>query len=313
MRHTTKFSLAIHGGAGVIQKEELSTEERQEIVQALQASLEAGAAVLRSGGTAVEAVCAAVTSLEDSPCFNAGKGAVYSRSGKHYLEASVMDGKDLRAGAVSNSMQIKNPVKMARILMERDDIVMLDGEGADQMARSYGLDMVENDHFDTPFRHQQWELAKKYAADQTFLDHTNFKKGTVGAVALDTHGNLAAATSTGGMTNKIDGRIGDTALIGCGTYADNKTCAISCTGTGEYFIRATVAATASHLMEFGGVPFEKATQLAIDKQGQLGGDGGLIAVDPQGNIHMPYNSEGMYRGSVTEQESHIYIWEQPEI
>ncbi|WP_224485483.1 isoaspartyl peptidase/L-asparaginase family protein [Robertkochia aurantiaca] len=312
MSKKNTFSLAIHGGAGVIDKEELSKAERSAIVKDLHASLEAGETVLRNGGSAIEAVCAAVRSLEDSANFNAGKGAVYSRSGKHYLEASVMEGKEHRAGALSNSKHIKNPVDMAKILMERNDIVMLDGEGVDQMAKDYNLPLVENDWFDTPFRAQQWELAKKYAADQTFLDHSNFKKGTVGAVAIDQNGLVAAATSTGGMTNKIDGRIGDTALIGCGTYADNKTCAVSCTGTGEYFIRAVVAATVSHLMEYGGLTFEEAAQKAIDKQADLGGDGGLIAIDSQGKITMPYNSEGMYRGYVTADEKKVYIWNQPE-
>lgn len=312
MSSTSTYTLCIHGGAGVITKEELSEAEKTSIVNDLNESLIAGEEVLKAGGSATEAVCAAVTALENSPNFNAGKGSVYARSGKHYLEASVMDGNTLKAGALANSQIIKNPVKMAKVLMERDDIVFLAGEGVDKMAKEHELEIVDNQWFDTPFRKKQWEMAKKMAGDQTFLDHTNFKKGTVGAVAIDGDGNLAAATSTGGMTNKIDGRIGDTAMIGCGTYANNKTCAVSCTGIGEMFIRATVASRVSDMMEYGNIPFAEAAQRSIDEQAALEGDGGIIAIDQQGNFTMPYNSEGMYRGVVTPTKRNVYIWDTPE-
>ncbi|WP_299211570.1 isoaspartyl peptidase/L-asparaginase family protein [uncultured Aquimarina sp.] len=309
------YTLCVHAGAGVITKENLSDSEKKLITEDIHASLSAGEEILSSGGSAVDAVCAAVVCLEDSKHFNAGQGAVYSRSGQHLLEASIMDGATLKAGALANTRRIKNPIEFAKTLLKRDDIVMISGEHADQLADELGHELVDNKYFDTVFRENQWILAKKLSGTATFLDHSNLKMGTVGAVALDAQGNLAAATSTGGMTNKLDGRIGDTAIIGCGTYAHNNTCAVSCTGIGEYFIRATVASLVSNLMEYDGLSLEEATKKAIhDHQGKLGGEGGLIAIDHLGNISMPYNSEGMYRGSINEStdERKVFIWEEDE-
>ena len=308
-----KYSLCIHGGAGVIEKENLSKSDKDLILKDLDASLVAGQKILAAGGTAIDAVCAAVVVLENSKHFNAGKGAVYSRNGKHLLEASIMDGSNLKAGALANCSRVKNPVNFARSLMDRDDIVMISGKHADVLAAELGHDLVDNSWFDTPFREEQWKQAKAMDTDKTFLDHSNFKKGTVGAVAMDSYGNLAAATSTGGMTNKMEGRIGDSAIIGSGTYAQNKTCAVSCTGIGEFFMRATVASYVSNLMEFAGMSLKDASEKAIhEHHGNLGGDGGLVAVDSEGNISMPYNSAGMYRGYINEFERKIYVWDEEE-
>lgn len=313
MTKKNKYSLCIHGGAGVIEKENLSQVDKGLILEDLDASLAAGEKVLENGGTALEAVCAAVVVLENSVHFNAGKGSVYSRNGKHLLEASIMDGSNLKAGALANCSRVKNPIKFAKSLMERDDIVMISGENADKLAAKLNHDLVENSWFDTPFREEQWKQAKALKTDETFLDHSNFKKGTVGAVAMDQDGNLAAATSTGGMTNKMEGRIGDSAIIGSGTYAQNKTCAVSCTGIGEYFMRATVASYVSNLMEFAGMSLEDAAHKAIhEHHGNLGGDGGLVAVSSKGDVTMCYNSAGMYRGYVNAKEKKIYVWDEEE-
>ncbi|GAA4326591.1 isoaspartyl peptidase/L-asparaginase [Pontixanthobacter gangjinensis] len=313
MTKNKKYTLCIHGGAGVIEKSNLSEKEKALILNDLDKSLKAGEKILAGGGSAIEAVQEAVVALENSHHFNAGKGAVYSRNGKHLLEASIMDGSNLKAGALANSERIKNPIRFAKTLLDRDDIIMIAGKEADELAESLEHEMVENSWFDTPFREQQWKQAKALKSDETFLDHSNFKKGTVGAVAMDSHGNLAAATSTGGMTNKMEGRIGDSAIIGSGTYAQNRTCAVSCTGIGEFFIRATVASYVSNLMEFAGLSLEEASEKAIhEHHGKLGGDGGLIAVDSEGRVAMPYNSAGMYRGVLTEKEKNIYIWNEEE-
>ncbi|MCY2685517.1 isoaspartyl peptidase/L-asparaginase family protein [Salinimicrobium sp. TH3] len=313
MTKKTKYSLCIHGGAGVIDESTISAGEKELILQDLEKSLKAGEKILQEGGSAVDAVCAAVEHLENSEHFNAGRGAVYSRNGKHLLEASLMEGRELKAGALANSSKIKNPVKFAKSLMNRDDIVMISGKESDLLAEEMGHEIVENDYFHTSFRKEQWQQAQKYAADETFLDHSNFKKGTVGAVAMDSDGNLAAATSTGGMTNKMEGRIGDSAIIGCGTYANNNSCAVSCTGIGEFFIRATVASYVSNLMEFAGLSLEEASKKAIfDHHGKMGGDGGLVAVDGEGNISMTYNSAGMYRGFSTDTTRKLFIWDKEE-
>lgn len=306
------YSLCIHGGAGVITREDLSEKEKELVLKDLNKCLILGENILKKGGSAIDAVCAAVTHLEDSERFNAGKGAVYSNSGQHFLEASIMDGANLKAGALANSRLIKNPVIVAKDLMNKENVVLLAGDAADEFAKNAGHDMVENSYFNTPFRKEQWEYAKSLSESAIFLDHTNLKMGTVGAVARDQHGQLAAATSTGGMTNKLDGRIGDTAIIGAGTYANNKTCAVSCTGVGEFFIRATVASLVSNLMEYGGMSLEAASHKAIhEHQAILGGTGGLIAIDCEGNITMPYNSEGMYRGYSSESSNtrKVFIWD----
>ncbi|QLE01890.1 isoaspartyl peptidase/L-asparaginase [Galbibacter sp. BG1] len=314
MSRKQKFSLCIHGGAGVISQDELSDKEKNLIVNDLRKSLAAGEKVLANGGSAVEAVCAAVESLENSEHFNAGKGAVYARGGKHFLEASVMEGANLQAGAVANSERVKNPVLFAKELLANKDVVMMSGTNADALAEKLGCEMVDNNYFDNDFRKKQWEQAKKLSEDAIFLDHSNLKMGTVGAVAIDMDGNVASATSTGGMTNKLDGRVGDTAIIGCGTYANNKTCAVSCTGIGEFFIRATVASLVSNLMEFGKLSLEEASRIAIhEHQGKMGGEGGLIAVGSDGKFTMPYNSGGMYRGFVTNEEKKVFIWDEEEL
>ncbi|MCM5661438.1 isoaspartyl peptidase/L-asparaginase family protein [Galbibacter mesophilus] len=313
MSKKQKFSLCIHGGAGVISKEELSDKEKKAIVKDLKKSLTAGEKILEKGGSAVDAVCAAVEALENSAYFNAGKGSVYARSGKHFLEASVMEGATLQAGAVANSERVKNPVLFAKELLKNKDVVMMSGTNADVFAEKLGCEMVENQYFDNDFRKKQWEQAKELSEDAIFLDHSNLKMGTVGAVAIDSDGNVASATSTGGMTNKLDGRVGDTAIIGCGTYANNKTCAVSCTGIGEFFIRATVASTVSNLMEYGQLSLEEASKIAIhEHQGKMGGEGGLIAVDKNGGFTMPYNSGGMYRGFVTDSDKKVFIWDDEE-
>ncbi|MBC7847832.1 MAG: isoaspartyl peptidase/L-asparaginase [Flavobacterium sp.] len=316
MTKKTPFSLCIHGGAGVITPENLSEEDKKLINADLILALNAGEEILVKGGSAIDAVAAAVVALENSIHFNAGKGAVYTRTGKHLLEASIMDGATLKAGAVANSMKIKNPVLFAKSLLANQEIVMISGDEADILAEKTNHEMVENTYFDTDFRKQQLIEAKKISETGTFLDHTNLKMGTVGAVAIDSFGNIAAATSTGGMTNKLDGRIGDSAIIGAGTYANNKTCGVSCTGVGEYFIRATVASLVSNLMEYGKKTLEQATQITIKEHlTQLGGEGGLIAIDNQGNVNFSYNSDGMYRGYVSQKtnEKKIYIWDNEEV
>jgi beta-aspartyl-peptidase (threonine type) len=316
MKKKISFSLCIHGGAGVITPENLSLEDKELIKTDLLHALNAGEEILKKGGNAVEAVTAAVVSLENSIHFNAGKGAVYSREGKHLLEASIMDGATLEAGAVANSSKIKNPVLFAKSLLNVKDVIMISGNEADQLAEQTNHEMVENTYFDTEFRKLQFMEAKKISESATFLDHSNLKMGTVGAVAIDCDGNIAAATSTGGMTNKLDGRIGDSAIIGAGTYANNKTCGVSCTGIGEYFIRAGVSSMVSHLMEFGNLSLEEAADKAIKGHlTELGGEGGLIAIDKQGNVKFSFNSEGMYRGYVCEKkkEKKVFIWENEEI
>lgn len=313
MSKKQKFSLCIHGGAGVISQEELTGKDKDLIINALRDSLNVGENILVKGGSAIDAVCAAVESLENSQHFNAGKGSVYARGGKHFLEASVMEGANLQAGAVANSQRVKNPVLFAKQLLTNKDVVMMSGLHADAFAEKLGCEMVDNHYFDDDFRKEQWEHAKKLSEDAIFLDHSNLKMGTVGAVALDMEGIVASATSTGGMTNKLDGRVGDTAIIGCGTYANNKTCAVSCTGIGEYFIRATVASLVSNLMEYGKLSLEEASKIAIhDHQGKMGGEGGLIAVNKEGEISMPYNSGGMYRGFVTNTDKKVFIWDNEE-
>ncbi|GEQ85200.1 isoaspartyl peptidase/L-asparaginase [Patiriisocius marinistellae] len=291
------FSIAIHGGAGTLVKGLMTEELEAKYKAALKDAKDKGYAVLESGATAMDAVETAVKSLEDSPLFNAGKGAVFTHTGTHEMDAAVMDGKTLEAGGVSLITGIKNPISLARDIMEKSDHVFLAGEGAMQFAKSQNYTLETPDYFYDEVRYQQWQGIKD--SDKFQLDHSvkkDGKFGTVGAVALDVHGNIAAATSTGGMTNKKWGRVGDSPMIGAGTYANNKTCAISCTGSGEFFIRGVVAYDVSCLMEYKGLSLEEATHEVIQKRIlKIGGDGGLIAVDTNGNIAMPFNTEGMYR------------------
>ena len=293
------IAIAIHGGAGTILKESMTEEMEVRYKAALQAALDAGTAVLEQGGSAMDAVEQSVRSLEDSPLFNAGRGSVFTAKGGHEMDAAVMDGKTRMAGAVSLVDQVRNPISLARLVMERTEHVFLSGPGAMEFAEEMGVQMESAEWFFDEFRHQQWQEVKD--TDTFVLDHSDLKDrkfGTVGAVALDREGNIAAATSTGGMTNKKYGRIGDSPMIGAGTYANNDTCAISATGSGEFFIRAVVAYDVSCLMEFKDMSLEAAADLVInDRLLTINGDGGLIGIDREGNIAMPFNTEGMYRAA----------------
>lgn len=296
----SRFSLAIHGGAGTILKSTMTPEKELAYTTALTDALRAGESVLKNGGTALDAVEKAIISLEDNPLFNAGRGAVFTNEGRNELDASIMNGKDLTAGAVAGVRNIKNPISLARAVMEKSEHVLLAGTGAEAFAKSIGAEFADDAYFFTQQRFDQLQQAKE--SGTVIMDHsdTDDKKfGTVGAVALDTHGNLAAGTSTGGMTNKKFGRAGDSPIIGAGTYANNNTCAISCTGHGEFFIRAVVAYDISCLMEYKGLSLKEACDVVVmDKLVKLGGEGGLVALDRHGNIELPFNSDGMYRGKV---------------
>lgn len=305
--------LVIHGGAGTILRKNMTPEQEQVYRASLNAALQAGYAILKDGGSSVDAVEAAIKIMEDNPLFNAGKGAVFTHEGKNEMDAAIMNGKKLAAGSVASVTTIKNPITAARAVMEKSEHVMLIGRGAEQFAKEQGLDIVDPSYFYTESRWNALQRLLKQDSAKTELDHSapkqtsllkqpenkDYKYGTVGAVALDRQGNLAAATSTGGMTNKKFGRVGDAPIIGAGTYANNATCAISCTGWGEYFIRLVVAKSVSDLMEYKSYPLQKAADEMIWKKvPELGGDGGLIAVDKDGNIAMPFNTEGMYRGYI---------------
>ena len=302
--------IVIHGGAGTIAREGAAAEQEPAYHAALLAVLTPAQQLLGGGGSALDAVCLAVGLLEDCPLFNAGHGAVFTHDETHELDAAVMDGATLRAGAVGCVSRIRNPVRAARAVMEHTDHVLLVGAAADALAERLGLGMVSPGYFSTAARREQ--LRRSLAAGRTLLDHDaaslafrqpeapleeERKLGTVGAVALDARGNLAAATSTGGMTNKQPGRIGDSPLIGAGTYADNRSAAVSCTGSGEMFIRAAAAHDVCARMAYGGLSLELAArQVVMDALPAIGGRGGLIAVDAKGNFTMPFNTEGMYRG-----------------
>ena len=301
MDNNKKYSIAIHGGAGTLVKGLMTPEKEDQYKTALSNALESGYNILESGGTAIDAVEAAVNKLEDSPLFNAGKGSVFTNEGTHEMDAAIMDGKNLEAGAVSLITGIKNPISLARDVMEKSEHVFLAGEGAMRFAKSLEYKLEFPDYFYDELRYQQWQEIKD--SDSFQLDHSvkkDSKFGTVGAVACDKNGNIAAATSTGGMTNKRWGRVGDSPIIGAGNYANNKTCAVSCTGSGEFFIRGVVAYDVSCLMEYKGMSVEEAASEVINKRVlKIGGDGGLIAVDAQGNIALPFNTEGMYRAYKT--------------
>jgi len=261
---------------------------------ALERALRKGHDILSRGGSSFDAAIAAVVVLENSPLFNAGRGAVFNAAGQHELDAAVMEGAERRAGAVAAVRRTKNPVLLARAVMEKTRHVLLAGREADAFARKAGLDMVEPDYFSTPARLAALEIARTQSRAANAAD----RHGTVGAVALDRHGNVAAATSTGGFTNKLPGRVGDSPVIGAGTYADNRACAVSGTGDGEYFIRAHLASNVAARMRYLREPLEKAARAALDEVAAIGGTGGLVAVDVRGNIAMPFNTEGMYRGAI---------------
>ena len=305
------FSIAIHGGAGTLVKGMMTADLEAQYKSVLKEALSTGYAVLENGGTSIDAVEKAVIILEDSHLFNAGKGAVFTADESHEMDASIMDGKTLNAGAVSLISGIKNPVSLAKDVMEKSEHVFLAGEGAMQFAKMNAYKIEKDTYFYDEFRHQQWLEIKD--TDSFQLDHAikkDSKFGTVGAVACDQNGNIAAATSTGGMTNKKFGRVGDSPMIGAGNYANNKTCAISCTGSGEFFIRGVVSYDVACLMEHKEMSLEEASKEVIHKRIlEIGGDGGLIAVDAKGNIAMPFNTEGMYRASKSsngEEELSIY-------
>jgi L-asparaginase / beta-aspartyl-peptidase len=296
-----KVAIVIHGGAGTITKGSMTTDMETEYRAKLTEALNTGYKVLTDGGTSMDAVEAAIKIMEDSPLFNAGKGAVYSHDRTIELDASIMDGKTLKAGAVAGVKHIKNPIQLARLVMEKTWHVMLTGEGAEKFAVEQGIELVPQEYFKTERRWRQiQDILEKEHADSLKNDSTIEKHGTVGCVAIDQLGNITAGTSTGGMTNKRFGRVGDSPIIGAGTYADNSTCGVSCTGDGEYFIRLNVAKDISDLMKYKQMSVSDATQAVIDKVTALGGTGGVIAVDKDGNIAMPFNTSGMYRAFIDE-------------
>ena len=290
-----KYALVIHGGAGTISPEQITPEMERDLRAGLQRSLDAGRAILKNGGSSLDAVTAAVRVLEDDPLFNAGRGAVFTSAETHEMDAAIMDGQTLRAGAVGSVAQVRNPIDLARAVMEKSPHVMLAGLGAEAFARELGLEIMDDAYFYTEHR---WQALKRVRAARAEPLSDADRHGTVGAVALDEAGNLAAATSTGGNTNKRPGRIGDSPIIGAGTYANNKTCAVSATGDGDFFMRAVAAHDVSALMEYRGMNLGEAARMVIEKVGALGGTGGLIAIDRDGNIALPFNTAGMYRGSI---------------
>jgi beta-aspartyl-peptidase (threonine type) len=306
----------IHGGAGTILKSEMSEAREKEYRSKLTEALMIGYGILKKGGPGLDAVEAAIRLMEDSPLFNAGKGAVFTNAGTNELDSSIMDGRTLKAGAVASLKHIKNPISLARLVMEKSKHVMMVGEGAEAFAKEQGIELVPQSYFYTESR---WKgLQREKAAEEeknkapkdkkqerqhaSVLDHAY---GTVGAVALDQAGNIAAGTSTGGMTNKKWGRVGDSPIIGAGTYANNNTCGISATGDGEYFIRLAVAHDLSAMLEYKGLSLKEAADAVIKKVGKLGGTGGLIAIDKGGNIVMSFNTAGMYRGRVGADEQPV--------
>lgn len=303
------FGLAIHGGAGTILKSEMTPEKEASYKHALSQALEAGYKALEDRQSALDAVEAAIISLENCPLFNAGKGSVFNALGKHEMDASIMEGKHLHAGAVAAVPNLKNPIALARNVLEHSDHVLLIGGGAKEFGQNHDTVFEEDKYFYDEYRYQQWQKIKD--TDSFQLDHSKEKKylGTVGAVALDAHGNIAAGTSTGGMTNKKFGRVGDSSIIGAGTYANNATCAISCTGSGEYLMRGVTAYDISCLMEYKGLSLQDAANIAINERlTRLQGDGGIVGIDGKGNIAMPFNCEGMYRASKNQDHTLIAIY-----
>jgi L-asparaginase / beta-aspartyl-peptidase len=305
------YGLVVHGGAGTILKEKMSPELEKEYREALAEALCAGEKILKNGGSSLDAIVAVNLVFEDSPLFNAGKGACYTNDETHELDASIMDGSNLEAGAVTGVKHIKNPILLARLIMEKSNHVMLSGEGAENFAAMHDIETVDQEYFHTERRMQQ--LLRSKANEESsqnlsedvidekaqIVDVDDKKFGTVGAVALDQAGNLAAGTTTGGMTNKRFGRIGDSPIIGAGNYANNQTCAVSCSGHGELFIRAVAAYEVSALMEHKGMNLQQAADTVVhEKLMSIGGRGGLIAIDHKGNMTMSFNSPGMYRGMV---------------
>jgi beta-aspartyl-peptidase (threonine type) len=299
-----RYTLAIHGGAGTILKADMTQELEEAYLAGLQQAMEAGYAVLEQGGSAVNAIKATIVILEDNILFNAGKGAVFTKKGVQEMDAAIMDGRTLEAGAITGVRNVRNPIELATEVMTNSNHVFLSGKGAGDFAIKQGIKLEPDEYFFSQFRYDQWKSIRD--SDTYSLDHTHQrleelmrdkKFGTVGAVACDQEGNIAAATSTGGMTNKKYGRIGDSPIIGAGTYANNRTCGISCTGHGELFIRAVAAHDVSCLMEYKGLSLREAMDVVVhEKLMTIGGEGGMIGVDGQGNVALVFNSQGMYRG-----------------
>ncbi|WP_082893663.1 isoaspartyl peptidase/L-asparaginase [Rufibacter ruber] len=318
----SKITLVIHGGAGTITRKNMTPEREKAYQEVLNQALQTGYAVLKKGGSSLDAVEATVRVMEDSPLFNAGKGAVFTNEGRNELDAAIMDGKTRKAGAIASVTTIRNPISTARAVMEKSEHVMMIGSGAEKFAKEQGQTLVDPGYFRTETRFQQLQRAK--VKEKPTLDHSDTtsslnngeniftegkKFGTVGAVALDAYGNLAAATSTGGMTNKRYGRVGDAPIIGAGTYADNGTCAVSATGHGEFFIRSVVAYDIAAIMKYKNASVKKAAEEVVnDKLVTFGGEGGVIALDRNGNFAMPFNSEGMYRGYINQKKSEVLIY-----
>jgi len=331
--YSDKITLVIHGGAGTITRANMTPEKEKAYREVLNTALQRGYAVLKEGGTSLKAVETAIMVMEDSPLFNAGKGAVFTHEGKNEMDAAIMEGNTLKAGSIAGVTTIKNPIRGAIAVMEKSQHVLMAGKGADQFAKEQGLEIVDPSYFYTEARYKA--LQKAIAEEKIELDHTEKKKaeikktpktgyskeedliftegkkfGTVGCVALDKFGNLTAGTSTGGMTNKKYGRVGDAPIIGAGTYANNTTCAVSATGHGEFFIRSVVAYDISSLMEYKGLSVKNAAdEVVMKKLVERGGEGGVIALDRNGNIAMPFNSEGMYRGYIkSDGKSEVMIY-----
>jgi len=330
--YSDKITLVIHGGAGTITRANMTPEKEKAYREVLNTALQNGYAILKKGGTSLQAVEAAIMVMENSPLFNAGKGAVFTHEGKNEMDAAIMEGNSLKAGAIAGVTTIKNPIKGAIAVMEKSPHVLMAGKGADQFAKEQGLEIVDPSYFYTEARYKA--LQKAIKEEKVELDHTEKKKeeikkspktgfqkdedliftegkkfGTVGCVALDKFGNLTAGTSTGGMTNKKYGRVGDAPIIGAGTYANNATCAVSATGHGEFFIRSVVAYDISSLMEYKGLSVKDAAdEVVMKKLVDRGGEGGVIALDRNGNIAMPFNSEGMYRGYIKQDKSEVMIY-----
>ncbi|HEU5165679.1 MAG TPA: isoaspartyl peptidase/L-asparaginase [Chitinophagaceae bacterium] len=295
----SKFTIAVHGGAGTISKKSMTPEKEAGYLKALDDAMKAGFIILEKKGDALDAVKAAVIELENNILFNAGKGSVFTNTGTHEMDASIMNGRDLSAGAVAAVKNIRNPIELAYAVMKISEHVFLIGKGAEEFAKQNGIAFEPDEYFYSEFRYKQ--LLKTKQSNETALDHSvdpdDKKFGTVGAVACDANGNLAAATSTGGMTNKQFGRVGDSPIIGIGTYANNITCAISCTGHGEPFIKAVAAYDVSCLIEYKGLSLEEAMNVVVmDKLMKIEGEGGMIGVDANGSAALIFNSEGMYRG-----------------
>jgi L-asparaginase / beta-aspartyl-peptidase len=318
MKNRLPITLVIHGGAGTFRKENMSPDKVAAYKQKLEEALNEGYKILENGGTSIEAIIQAIKIMEDSPLFNAGKGAVFTHNERNKLDASIMDGKILSAGAVAGLTIVKNPIKAAFEIMKNSPHVMMVGSGADKFSYERGLEIVDPEYFYTEERFKQLKSIQDSERQQ--LDHSSPKGssesypddrkfGTVGAVALDQFGNLAAGTSTGGMTNQKYGRIGDAPIIGAGTYADNNSCAVSATGHGEYFIRSVVAYDIAALMKYKNYSLKRASEQVVNKKlVEMGGEGGVVAVDKNGNISMPFNSAAMYRGYILKKgEANMFI------